>query len=137
MTTRKLCQLIGAALVTFTIIVFVARLAFANTPGQLYVTLTWNAPTGTPAAATYNVYRGISTGSTYTPCPTPPATATPIVTGLTSTTYIDATVVAGTAYGYAVTGVSAGGEEGSCSTAVQVPVSPPPAPPTGLSGVAQ
>ena len=59
------------------------------------INLSWTAPTG---AVTYNVYRGTSAGG---------ESSTPIATGLTSTSYTDASITIGTTYYYKVTAVNA------------------------------
>jgi hypothetical protein len=73
------------------------------------VSLAWSAssPAGGPAVAGYRVYRnGSST----------PLNGSPV----TSTSYTDTTVAAGTAYSYAVTAVNTAGTESPRSAAVQV-----------------
>jgi hypothetical protein len=64
-------------------------------PGNVVVTLSWTAPTG---AQTYNVYRGTTAGG---------ESATPLATGLTTTSYKDMAVTNGTKYYYTVTAVNA------------------------------
>ena len=66
------------------------------------VTLTWTASAGT---RTYNVYRSQTSG----------VYKAPLVTGLTSPSYIDGTVAAGQTYFYAVTAVNAFGESARSS----------------------
>jgi fibronectin type 3 domain-containing protein len=63
------------------------------------VTLTW---TGSAGALSYNIYRS-QTSAVYGP---------PLATGVSSTAYIDTTVVPGQTYFYAVTAVNAAGESG-------------------------
>ena len=103
------------------LLLLLVPLAFANTPGQVTVTLTWNAsPT---AGVTYNVYRGSATGV----CSGIP---TPIKTGLSVLTFIDTNVTSGQTYVYAVTAVKGG--ESACSNEAQVTVPTIPAPPSSL-----
>lgn len=82
--------------------------------------LQWNAPTGTPAADRYNVYRAVDTA--------PDVTGTPINgdTPVTTTEYTDDTTEPGLLYLYRVTAVSARGEESSPTSAVEIRVFPPP-----------
>jgi hypothetical protein len=65
------------------------------TAGAGVVNLSWAAPTG---AASYNIYRGTSPGQ---------EDGDPIATGVTTTTYADATVSTGETYYYTVTAVNA------------------------------
>ena len=67
----------------------------APTAGFGQVALAWTAPSGA-TNMTYNVYRGTSAGG---------EAATPVATGLTATSFIDANVTAGTTYWYEVTSV--------------------------------
>ena len=67
--------------------------------GEKQVSLSWTAPAGVNGA-TYNVYRGTAAGG---------EAATPIVTGLTATTYTDSSLTDGTAYFYTVKTVASGG----------------------------
>jgi fibronectin type 3 domain-containing protein len=65
------------------------------TPASGAVNLSWSAPTG---AVTYNVYRGTTPGG---------ESATPIATGLTTTSYSDTNLTNGSPYYYEVTAVNA------------------------------
>ncbi|HEV8067501.1 MAG TPA: fibronectin type III domain-containing protein [Planctomycetaceae bacterium] len=65
------------------------------TGGSGQVALAWTAPTGA-TNMTYNVYRGTSAGA---------EGATPIATGLTTTSFTNTSVTAGTTYYYEVTSV--------------------------------
>ena len=99
-------------------------LAFANTPGKHTVALSWTAsPTN---GVTYNIYRGSSSGVCN-------GTPTPYATGISTTSYTDTNVSAGTWY-YNVSASGAGGES-TCDGEVQISV---PAittqPPTALQG---
>jgi len=67
------------------------------TPGNGQVTLTWTATAG---AASYNVYRGTSAGA---------ESATPIKTGITTTSYANTHLANGTKYFYKVAAVNAAG----------------------------
>jgi hypothetical protein len=64
------------------------------TPGAGQVALSWNA---TPGAATYNVYRSATSGG---------EGAVPLSTGITSTSFTDTGLAAGTTYYYQVTAVN-------------------------------
>jgi hypothetical protein len=79
---------------------------------QHYVDLTWNASTG---AVTYNVYRMLSSGSSYTQ----------IDSGDATTAYQDNNVTAGQTYDYVVTAVNSEGQESSYSNMVQVTIPSP------------
>ena len=105
---------------------FALALAFANTPGQHSVTLTWteaNCP-----SCTFNVYRGSATGV----CK---GVVTPYAKGITLDTYQDTAVQPGSTYVYAVSAVN-GGVESSCSAELQIALQPSPSVPTNLQGVA-
>jgi len=87
------------------------------TAGNASVSLSWTAGSG---AASYNVYRGTSAGG---------ESATPIATGLTGTTYIDANANNGTTYYYNVASVNSAGTSGRSNEASATPhVVAPPAP---------
>ncbi len=66
--------------------------------GTAQATLTWPAVTG---ATSYNVYRGTTAGG---------EAATPLATGVTSTSFTNTGLAAGTTYYYKVSAVNAGGE---------------------------
>jgi fibronectin type 3 domain-containing protein len=72
----------------------------AVTAGNTQIRLNWIA---SPGAASYNIYRGTSPGG---------EGATPIATGLTTTSFIDTGLTDGTTYYYRVTAVNPGGESG-------------------------
>ncbi|MGA2031633.1 MAG: fibronectin type III domain-containing protein [Thermoguttaceae bacterium] len=74
------------------------------------VNLSWIAPSADPSVSlAYNIYRSTTSGG---------ETGTvPIATGLTSTSFSDNTVLAGTTYYYEVTAVDAGGESGPSNEA--------------------
>jgi hypothetical protein len=71
-----------------------------------YVTLSWNAVSG---AASYNVYRGATSGGPYAQ----------ITNGISPATYTDDNVTAGATYYYVVTDVSNYGQESSYSNEAQ------------------
>lgn len=84
------------------------------------VVLQWEAPSGTPVADGYNVYRAEDTPSNTTGAPLNGSTP------VEATGYTDDTIDAGTLYVYRVTAVSEGGEESSPTTAVEIRVFPAP-----------
>jgi fibronectin type 3 domain-containing protein len=103
------------------------------TPGNGTVTLSWTAPTG---ALSYNVYRGTAAGG---------EGATPIATGITTTTFTDGGLTNGTTYFYKVTAVNANinhvpalpSESARSAEASATPSAvAPPAAPTGLTASA-
>jgi fibronectin type 3 domain-containing protein len=67
----------------------------AATAGISQVALSWSAPAGA-TNMTYNVYRGTSQGG---------EAATPVATGLTTTSFTDTNLAGGTTYWYEVTSV--------------------------------
>ncbi|HEY4300120.1 MAG TPA: malectin domain-containing carbohydrate-binding protein [Candidatus Didemnitutus sp.] len=75
------------------------------------VSVTWNASQG---ATTYNVYRATSAGG---------EGATPYVSGVTSTSYIDNSVTAGTTYYYKVAAVNSAGTSGQSTEVSAAPLS--------------
>jgi subtilase family serine protease len=87
--------------------------------GMLSVTAAWSASTG---ANSYTLERSTSSGGTYSV----------IATGLTTTSYTDTTVSAGTTYYYYVTATNTIGTSGE-STIESISVPSPPGAPTGLS----
>ena len=82
------------------------------TAGNATVGLTWTASTG---ATSYDVYRGTSAGG---------ESSTPLATGVTSTSYSDATVSNGTTYYYEVTAVNSVGASGVSNEASATPSAP-------------
>ena len=74
-----------------------APTALTATAGDQRVTLGWS---GSAGARSYNVNRSTASGGSYTT----------VASGVTLTSYVDATVVNGTTYYYVVTAVNAGGE---------------------------
>ncbi len=82
------------------------------------IVLSWNPSTG---ATSYNVYRGTSSGG---------ESLTPIVTGLTATTYTNIGLAANTTYYYEVAAVNAAGTSGMSN---QASATTPPAAPTSLT----
>jgi len=88
------------------------------------VTLTWTA--STDSVSGYNVYRGTVSGGPYTKQNS---------SVVTTTTFADTAVAAGTRYFYVATAVGAGGVESAYSNEASavVPVNPP----AGLGATAQ
>jgi len=83
--------------------------SLSGTGAPPYVTLSWNPSTSTVAG--YNVYRRISTGSSYTK----------INSSLDpNTSYTDTTVAVGQTYDYATTAVDSSGVESTYSNQVQI-----------------
>lgn len=78
-------------------------------PGNASVALTWTASAG---AATYNIYRGASSGAEAS-----------FATGITSTSYIDSSVTNGAPYYYDVTAVNAAGESDKSTEVSATPTS--------------
>ena len=68
------------------------------TPGSGTIVLNWNA---SPGASSYDIYRSTSSGG---------EGATPIQTGVTSTSFTDTSVTSGTTYYYEVTAVNLFGD---------------------------
>ena len=91
--------------------------------GNNSVTLNWTASTG---AASYSVYRGTTAGG---------ESATPIITGITGTTFTDTTAVNNTTYYYEVAAVNSTGTSSMSNEASATPSAPPVAP-TGLTATA-
>ncbi|MGO8669784.1 MAG: fibronectin type III domain-containing protein [Capsulimonadaceae bacterium] len=81
------------------------------------IALTWTATAG---AATYNLYRGSASGA---------EGATAVETGITTASYTDSSLTAGTTYFYTVAAVNASGTSGPSSEASAITLS---AAPTGL-----
>ena len=87
----------------------IAPAGLTATAGNASVSLTWTAVTG---AASYNVYRGTSSGGEST---------TPIATGIATAAYTDTTVTNGTTYYYKVAAVNGGGTSGLSSETSATP----------------
>ena len=105
-----------------------APTALAATGGNAKVGLTWTASTG---AASYNVYRGTSTGAEST---------TPLSTGLTGTSFTDSTAANGTTYYYTVAAVNANGTSAMSNEASATPAAPGSAyggTPAAIPGIVQ
>jgi hypothetical protein len=76
------------------------------------VDLSWNAPTGAPDVAGYNIYRAAGTGSLAL-----------VNSSLnTSLTYVDKTIVSGTSYNYVVKSVDSTGMESVPSNQITVAI---------------
>jgi fibronectin type 3 domain-containing protein len=117
-------QAAGAGLSLLLLLFGMTSIAHANNPGQRSVSLSWLE--SDPTAVSFNIYRGTASG-VCSGSPTPLASSS-------VKSYVDSSVTAGTTYFYAVSGVNAAGEEGSCSGEIQVSVSSAPQAPTGLQG---
>lgn len=86
----------------------------AVTTGANQVTVSWTA--GSPAGSSYNVYRTLGT------C-TSPGTFSLLASGVTSTSFVDSTVIASDTYSYEVTAVnSTSGCESAASICADVTV---------------
>lgn len=118
-------KVIYAALV----MVMLTGAAFANTPGKHSVTLSWLETD--PTVVSYNIYKGTTAGV----CGTG-GSVTPYVMFWPTKNYVDTSVVAGTQYFYATSGVNAAGGESACSNEVQPTVPSTPGSPTGMQAVA-
>jgi fibronectin type 3 domain-containing protein len=95
------------------------------TAGSAAVTLKWTASSG---ATSYNVYRGPAAGSEH---------ATPVATGITTTSYINTGLTNGKTYFFKVAAVNAAGTSALSNEASAKPQAPPPpvpSAPTGLTG---
>jgi hypothetical protein len=99
------------------------------TAGTAQVALSWSTPSASTTPASYNLYYAAAAGVT-------PATGTKI-SGLTTTTYTQTGLTAGTTYYYVVTAVYASGESAPSNVASATPTAPvtPPSVPTGLAAV--
>jgi fibronectin type 3 domain-containing protein len=93
------------------------------TAGNGQVTLAWTGATG---ATSYNVYEGASSGG---------ESATPIATGVTSTSFTVQGLTNGSAYYFEVAAVNANGTSSDSNEASATPFAPL-TPPTGLSATA-
>ena len=83
------------------------------TPGNQQVTLAWNASSG---ATSYNVYRSTTSNG---------EGSSPLVSGLTGTTYADSGLTNGTTYYYKVAGVNGSGPGAMSNEAVATPTATP------------
>jgi|GEM_PF-6464135 len=88
------------------------------TAGTAQVALSWSAPSASTLPASYNLYYATAAAVT-------PATGTKI-SGLTTTTYTQTSLTAGTTYYYVVTAVYASGESAPSNVASATPTAPPP-----------
>ena|SRR5208282_3114548 len=114
------------------ILICTYTLAAQNTPGRHTIVLSWSDASA-PSGTTYNLYRSIAPTAACTGVSSP----TPLVTGVTQTTYTDAAVTPGTTYNYNVSAVSnSTGGESACDTELLVVVPAITTPvPTGLSAI--
>jgi len=118
----------GVLALVFTASLFLfSQIALAQGPVYPYsVLLTWSAPTVGAAPTGYNVYRAAYASGA---CGT---YAVLNASAVSTTTYTDTTVVAGSEYCYEVTALNGTAESGPDVLASN-PVILPPAPPTGVS----
>jgi len=93
--------------------VLAAPTGLTATAGNSQVALTWNAAAG---ATSYNVYRSTTPGG---------EGATPLVAGVTSTSYTNTGLANGTAYYYKVAAVNGGGTSAQSTEANATPLSIP------------
>ena len=93
------------------------------TAGNTQVSLSWSTSSG---ATSYNVYRGTTSGG---------ESATPIATGLTSTTYTNTGLTNTTTYYYKVAAVNSVGTSAESAEVSSTP-NGPPSTPTGLAATA-
>jgi fibronectin type 3 domain-containing protein len=98
-----------------------APTGLAATAGNAQASLNWAPVTD---ATSYNVYEGTASGK---------ENATPIATGITSTTYAATGLANGTPYYFTVTAVNAAGTSAVSNEATATPMPPVPAAPTGLA----
>jgi fibronectin type 3 domain-containing protein len=98
-----------------------APASLTATPSSGQVGLSWSASAG---ATSYKLYRGTTAGA---------ESATPLVSGITATSYVDSAVTNGTKYFYKVAAVNTGGTSGLSSEASAVPKLSAPATPGALT----
>jgi len=94
------------------------------TAGDSQVALSWTAGSG---ATSYNLYKATSSGG---------EGATPVVTGITSTTYTDLNLTDGTTYFYKLAAVNSAGTSAQSGEASAMPNVAVPAAPANLAAVA-
>jgi fibronectin type 3 domain-containing protein len=94
------------------------------TAGSTEVTLAW---IGSSGATSYNVYRGSAAGS---------ERATPIATGINTTSFADTGLTNGKTYFFKVTAVNGGGTSAPSNEASAKPQAPTPPAPTAPTGLA-
>jgi hypothetical protein len=94
----------------------VVALSGTGTSVAHYVDLSWSAPTGsTDPVAGYNIYRSLNGGTAQLLNSTP----------ITTTTYVDNSVVAGSTYTYTAASVDASGVQSTPSNQIQVTIPSP------------
>jgi len=101
-----------------------APTGLAATAGSASVSLSWTASSG---AASYNVYRGTTSGG---------ESATAIASGVTGGSYTDTGLTNGTTCYYKVAAVNGAGTSGFSNEASATPEPAAPAAPTGLTATA-
>jgi fibronectin type 3 domain-containing protein len=94
-------------------------ISLSATAGNAIVTLSWAASSG---ATGYNVKRANKSGGPYTQ-----------LAASTTSTYIDSTVVNGTAYYYVVSSLNTAGESMNSAEVSATPEGPPPSAPTNIA----
>lgn len=95
-----------------------APAGLTSEPGDAKIGLKWTAVTG---AASYNVYRGTTAGG---------EAATPVATGVTSTSYLNTGLTNGTAYFFKVAAVNSAGVSAMSNETSATPGALPTAPAT-------
>jgi fibronectin type 3 domain-containing protein len=101
-----------------------APTSLTATAGNGSVALRWTASS---AATSYSVYRGSAAGA---------ESATAIATGITTTSYSDASLANGNTYYYTVAAVTNGSVNAFSGEASAIPEPPAPAAPAGLMAIA-
>ncbi len=104
--------------------------ALTATPGNSQVSLSWTAPSsnGGSSITGYNIYRGTTAGG---------ESATPIATGVTSTSFVDTGVTNGQTYYYVIKAVNSAGTSSASNEANATPAASTSTPFAKKSGVVE